>query len=238
LEAKIPLRLIIIGMFCSLMKRQTSVAMLGITFVAAMALGMVSISGFSQPLFVASTDTKMVNHMDMMGHITLTATDQDGNILSYIQTDNIIVNVGENCVAESIFDVSTGGADLCDGAGTHASGNGVAEGGFRFIAIGNGSAGVGTEAEDDRALNIERFRITANTTAVTNSTGTSAASMAVVTLTGIFTATGTPTIRESGIFDSILGDANDNMLARQTFGDIPLTAGDKLTVEWEITIGS
>jgi spore germination protein GerM len=80
------------------MKRQTSLAIFGILFAAAMALGMVSISGFSQSLFVASTDMKAINHMDMMGHITLTATDQDGNILSYIQTDNIIVNVGENCV--------------------------------------------------------------------------------------------------------------------------------------------
>ncbi len=218
------------------MKRQTSVAMYGIIFAATMALGMVSVSGFSQSLFVASTDMKAENHMGMMGHITFTATDQDGNILSYIQTDNVIVNIGENCVAESIFDVTTGGTDLCDGAGTHTSGNGVADGGFRFIAIGNGSAGVGTEAEDDRALNIERFRITANTTAVTNSTGTSAASKAVVTLTGIFNANATTTINESGIFDKAMA-ADENMLARQTFTGIPLTAGDKLTVEWEITIG-
>jgi len=219
------------------MKRQTTLAMFGILFTAAMALGMISISGFSQSLFVASTDMKAVNHMGMMGHITFTATDQDGNILSYIQTDNVIVNVGENCVAESIFDVTTGGPDLCNGAGTHASGNGVAEGGFRFIAIGNGSAAVGTEAEDDTALNMERFRITANTTAVTNSTGTSAASKAVVTLTGIFNANATTTINESGIFDKAMA-ADENMLARQTFTGIPLTVGDKLTVEWEITIGS
>ncbi len=220
------------------MKRQTSVAMYGIIFAATMALGMVSVSGFSQSLFVASTDMKAENHMGMIGHITFTATDQDGNILSYIQTDNVIVNVGENCVAESIFDVSTGGADLCDGPGTHASGNGVADGGFRFIAIGNGSAGVGTEAEDDTALIMENFRITANTTAVTNSTGTGVlTSKAVVTLTGIFTANATNSINESGIFDKVMA-ANENMLARQTFTDIPLTTGDKLTVEWEITIGS
>jgi len=55
------------------MKRQTSVAMYGIIFAATMALGMVSISGFSQSLFVASTDMKAVNHMGMMGHITFTA---------------------------------------------------------------------------------------------------------------------------------------------------------------------
>jgi len=218
------------------MKRQTTLAMFGILFAVAMTLGMVSVSEFSQPLFVASTDMKAENHMGMMGHITLSATDQDGNILSYIQTDNIIVNVGENCVAESIFDVTTGGTDLCDGTGAHASGNGVADGGFKFIAIGNGSAGLNTAAANDTALNIERFRITANTTAVTNSTGTGVTS-AVVTLTGIFTANATTSIDESGIFDKAMA-ADENMLARQTFTAIPLTVGDKLTVEWEIRIGS
>ena len=229
------------------MKRQTSVAMFGITFAAVMALGIVSVSGFSQPLFVASTDTKVVNHMGMMGHITFTATDQDGNILSYIQTDNIIVNVGENCVAESIFNVTTTGTDLCDGTGTQSASTGtpqgVADGGFTFIAIGNGSAGVGTEAETDQKLIKENFRIRANSTSVDSSPGT-AGSKAVVTLTGIFVANTTLAINESGIFDKDeiffggSGPVDENMLARQTFTAIDLTLGDKLTVEWEVTIGS
>ena len=218
------------------MKRQTSVAMFGIIFAAAIALGMVSISGFSQPLFVASTDTKVVNHMNMMGHITFTATDQDGNILSYIQTDNIIVNVGENCVAESIFNVTTTGADLCDGTGTQtgANSNGVADGGFTFIAIGTNNTMAGAT---NQTLGTEDSRIKANSTSVVSSTGSGAGSEAVVTLTGVFTATGTPIIQESGIFDKAMA-ADENMLARQTFTAIPLTVGDKLTVEWEITIGS
>ena len=209
--------------------------MYGIIFAATMALGLVSISGFSQPLFVASTDTKMVNHMDMMGHITLTATDQDGNILSYIQTDNLIVNVGENCVAESVFNVTTMGTDRCAGTGTQTGGNGVADGGFTFIAIGTNNTAA---AETDHTLGnstSEVSRIKANSTSVDSSPGT-AGSKAVVTITGIFVATGTPTIVESGIFDSLSG-GNDNMLARQVFTGIPLTAGDKLTVEWQIEIG-
>ncbi len=221
------------------MKRQTSLAMFGILFAAAMALGMVSISGFSQPLFVASTDMKAVNHMGMMGHITLTATDQDGNILSYIQTDNLIVNVGENCVAESIFNVTTANAFLCDGAGAHIGGNGVADGGFTFIAIGTNNTAVATTDQALGNSTSEVSRIKANSTSIVDSTGTQAGgnSKAVVTLTGIFTATGTPTITESGIFDKAMA-ADENMLARQTFTGIPLTVGDKLTVEWEITIGS
>ncbi len=228
------------------MKRQTSVAMFGITFAAVMALGIVSVSGFSQPLFVASTDMKAENHMGMMGHITFTATDQDGNILSYIQTDNIIVNVGENCVAESIFNVTTTGTDLCDGTGTQSASTGtpqgVADGGFTFIAIGNGS---GVATETDQKLVKENFRIRANSTSVASS-GIAGSSEAVVTLTGIFVAntTSTLSIDESGIFDKDeiffggSGPVDENMLARQTFTAIDLTLGDKLTVEWEVTIGS
>jgi len=220
------------------MKRQTTLAMFGILFAAAMTLGMVSVSGFSQSLFVASTDMKAVNHMGMMGHITLTATDQDGNILSYIQTDNLIVNVGENCTAESLFNVTTNNEFKCDGAGTQ-SGNGVADGGFTFIAIGTNNTAV---AATDQALGnstSEVSRIKANNTSVIDSTGTQAGgnSKAVVTLTGTFVSGGSPTIVESGIFDKAMA-AEENMLARQTFTGIPLTPGDKLTVEWEITIGS
>jgi len=213
------------------MKRQTSVAMFGIIFAAVMALGIVSVSGFSQPLFVASTDTKVVNHLGMMGHITFTATNQDGNIFSYIQTDNLIVNVGENCVAESIFDVNTTGTDQCAGTGVQTSGNGVADGGFNFIAIGTDNSSA--VATTNQTLSAEVSRILANSTTITESAGTS---NAVVKLVGIFTSNATQSIEESGIFDKAMA-ADENMLARQIFDGIPLTPGDKLTVEWDITIG-
>ena len=215
------------------MKRQTTVAMFGILFAAGMTLGMVSVSGFSQPLFVASTDMKAENQMGMMGHITFTATNKDGNILSYIQTDNVIVNVGENCTAESLFNVTTT-TEPCAGTGTHTGGNGVADGGFTYIAIGTGG---GTEGEGNSTLNTELDRIKDNSTSVVSSTGTGAGSKAVVTISEVFTSAGVATVNESGLFDSKTG-GNNNMLARQVFGDIPLTAGDKLTVEWEITIGA
>ena len=218
------------------MKRQTTLAMFGILFAAAMALGMISVSGFSQPLFVASTDTKAVNHLSMVGHITFTATDEDGNILSYIQTDNLIVNVGENCVAESIFNVTSGGAQPCTGIGTQtvptADNNGVADGGFTYIAIGDGTT---TPNGTDTTLSgTEIDRIKDNMTSISNSEGGAAGTQAIVTISETFTATVASNVTESGLFDS---NAAGNMLARQVFGAIPLTIGDKLTVEWEIKIG-
>ncbi len=213
--------------------------MFGILFAAVMALGMIYVSGFSQPLFVASTDTKVVNHMNMMGHITFTATDQDGKIFSYIQTDNLIVNTGENCTAESLFNVTTfDSADSeCLGVGSHTGGNGVADGGFVYIAIGNGSTAVvatdtALDGTDPLAVEIDRQKD--NNTAVESSSGVNPSS-AVVTLDTIFEATQDSSITESGIFDSAA--PGGNMLARQVFTAIDLTTKDKLTVEWKITIG-
>ncbi len=225
------------------MKRQTTLAMYGIVFAAAMALGMVFVSGFSQPLFVASTtDAKAASQMGMLGHITLTATDPDGKITSYIQTDNIIVNVGENCVAESLFNVTTNSAsEPCSGTGTHdgPDSNGVANGGFTYIAIGN-TTSVDILTVENKTLSRELQRIKDNSTSVTPSSGsTDPGTSAVVTLSAVFTATavGTTDVDESGIFDAFGKDAG-NMLARKTFSTISLAQDDKLTVEWQITIGS
>ena len=222
------------------MKRQTTLAMYGIVFAAAMALGMVFVSGFSQPLFVASTtDAKAASQMGIFGHITLTATNPDGKITSYIQTDNLIVNVGENCVAESLFNVTTfGAAEECGGTGAHIGGNGVADGGFTYIAIGN-TTSVDILTAENKTLSRELQRIKDNSTSVTPSSGSAdPGTSAIVTLTAVFTASsGAIDVDESGIFDAF-GKDTGNMLARKTFNTISLAQDDKLTVEWEITIGS
>jgi len=212
------------------MKRQTTLAMFGIVFAAAIALGMVSVSGFSQPLFVASTtDAKAVSQMGIFGHITLTATDPDGKIISYIQTDNLIVNRGENCVAESLFNVTTDGNNACIGEG-------VTSDGFTYIAIGNGTVSVDVN-NTKLAQEVDRTQDIDPEVDSSSGTGDPGSSSALVTLEGIFTASEALDIDESGIFDAAGTDAG-NMLARKTFNAISLAKDDKLTVEWEITIGS
>jgi len=214
----------------SLMKRQTTLAMFGIVFVAAMALGMVFVSGFSQPLFVASTtDAKAASQMGIFGHITLTATNPDGKIISYIQTDNLIVNRGENCVAETMFNVTTMGDNACIGKG-------VTTDRFTFIAIGNGTVSI--DVNDTKlAQEVNRTQDIDPEVDSSSGTGDPGDSSALVTLTAQFTAGEAVTIEESGIFDAAGKDAG-NMLARKTFNPISLAQDDKLTVEWEITIGS
>ncbi len=211
------------------MKRQTTLAMFGIIFAAVMALGMVFVSGFSQSMFLASTpETKVDSNVGIFGHITLTATNPDGKIISYIQTDNLIVNRGENCVAESLFNVTTNGDDACIGKG-------ITEDGFTFIAIGNGTVAVA--ANDTKlAEEVQRTQASDSDRVVEDSKGTDPASKAIVTMKAVFTAGEDLDIDESGIFDAAGEDAG-NMLARKTFTAISLAKDDKLTVEWKIEIG-
>jgi len=225
------------------MNGKSTLALVGVLFAAAMIVGMATTSAFSTPLVIASSTT-VDNQFGMLGHITLTQTDADGNMKSYIQTDNVIVNIGENCVAETLFNVTTtDGTHACANASTalYNTGNGISTAGFNFVAVGDATGSPPAAAlETDIALNNENAtgstmdRKKVSPPGVTDSTGTG--SSAKVTLSAVFTSDGgTSTVDESGVFDQI---TTGNMLARQTFNEIVLSAGDQLTVEWEITIGS
>ncbi|KAG0511212.1 MAG: hypothetical protein NPMRD1_270017 [Nitrosopumilales archaeon] len=247
---KFPQCLITKGAFCSLMNGKSTLALVGVLFAAAMVVGMATTSAFSTPHVIASS-TIVDNQFGMLGHITLTQTDADGNMKSYIQTDNVIVNIGENCVAETLFNVTADtGPDGCDGASTPLytkSGNGINNLGFSFIAVGNSSASatppVAVETDttliNENSTGTTMDRKTGSPTVTTESTGVG--SSAVVTLSAVFTSDGgISDVDESGIFDEPTFGAPGpgNMLARQTFTNIQLSDGDQLTVEWEITIGS
>lgn len=205
---------------------------------ATMALGTVTVSAFSVPMALGGfSDTKPGEQVGMLGHLTLTATNSEDKITSYVQTDNIIVNRGENCTVESLFAVETTGADLCLGTG-------VAADGFTFIAIGDGGD-IEMEMADDKKLQNELMRLQDADPEHADAEGPGAEG-ALVTLRAVFTAdmADGEDIDESGIFDTVSDDTNDpllpdgNLLARKTFDAIHLNDGDKLTVEWEITIGS
>jgi len=229
------------------MNGKSTLALVGVLFAAAMVVGMATTSAFSTPHVIASS-TIVDNQFGMLGHITLTQTDADGNMKSYIQTDNVIVNIGENCVAETLFNVTTiDGTHACDNAATavYNTGNGISTTGFSFVAVGNSSA----LATPPVAVETDTTLINENSTGTTmdRKTGspavttesTTIGSSAVVTLSAVFTSVGgISDVDESGIFDEATFGAGGNMLARQTFTNIQLSAGDQLTVEWEITIGS
>ncbi len=209
-------------------------ALLGVIIVAGFGVGLVSSTTFTAPLLLAQAqETETSNALGIMGHIEFVARDADGNIKQYVQTDNTIVNIGENCLAESLFDVATtDGTHACTGTGPTTGSNGHNADGFTFLAIGT-NGGATAENDDNVAMDTQSgARIQETAAGVTDSTGTGSTSAQVV-LSEVFTP-GAVTIAEAGLFDA---SVSGNMLARQVFTGIPLGASDQLTVQWTITLG-
>jgi len=140
------------------MKQGLSYAFFGtVVAVAAGLFGAYGIPDFSQ------TETSSFASAYILGHVTYTVTDENGNIKAYRQLDNIIVDQGEDCAATLLFtNVTRGGSVLNpETQGTEVvpdNPGGAINTCFAIttpyvhIAIGNGSAGVNSAAGDDTDL--------------------------------------------------------------------------------------
>jgi len=83
------------------MKTQYTIMVLGV--IAAVALISVSaFNGSATTYSVANTDGVKTG-ISMLGHLELVASDADGNIKSYQQTDNAIVEQGVDCIVQLLF---------------------------------------------------------------------------------------------------------------------------------------
>jgi len=216
--------------------KSTHIALIGVIVAGLVGAGLASAS-LTTPLFLVSTQTSNMENslVGMLGHITVIAYDADGNIKSYLQSDNQIVNIGENCVAEVLFNVASV-SEPCAGTGGTDGKHGPNTGGFTFIAIGTNNAAV---ASNQAALSTEASESRLNATAsagvsMTDSTGTGA-SKAIVVIVDTFTMDAGKTIEEYGLFDA---STSGNMFARQTPGGTILSASDTLQVTWTIDVGA
>jgi len=225
------------------MKRYTSIAMIGV-LVVGMA-GFISLDAISATSFVTMKAASDIHETSqMIGHVTYELRDADGNIKHYVQSDNVIVDLGTDCAAHAIFD--TGTTEVCTLGGN---------GGFAFIAIGNatgatadetdtlldtsgggvGSFGTGGGDEMARSANIIDAVITP---AVGTGVDTT---VSIASLPFAFTdlGTGGTVVSQSGLFDST-GFAAGNMFSIR---DIPpigtgltVNNADTLSVTWTITL--
>lgn len=208
------------------MKLNTTTLVLGVSL--AVVAGLFSSSTFDITGIKSDAQTSASAAGVITGHVTTTVTDSEGNIKAYRQSDNLIVNNGENCVSKMLF--KGGGATgtgVCTGANTA---------GFNYIAIGNGTA---TPADSNIRLNSTQTEPGLNTallgtTTLTNATGGTEASAEI---SATFTNNGgTTTVSESGLFNGT-DMSTSGMFARQTFTGISMNNGDSLTVEWTVNIG-
>ena len=164
----------------------------------------------------------------MMGHAVIEAYDSQGNLKAFRETDNEVVDKGEQCVLKMFFGASgpaAAGTTVCTGGTTGA---------WNVIAIGTNSSSAndhntGLHAEEDGDL----ARGVATTQTWTNGTG---ATTTKIQLSKTFTSDSTTTITESGLFNSTT-TSTGGMLARQTFSGVALSIGDSITVTWTFTVG-
>ena len=215
--------------FIPVMKRHTSLVLLGT--VIATAVGILSVSAFSAtPLMVAQSTSITQESNPILGHVTYVIRDSDGDIKSYIQSDNLVTRRGKDCATTVMFRYNA--TSPCDANQSTGAGTSLTNG-FNWIAIGNGTNAV---ADTDTVLPIggtgggEKQRLQ-SLPALTASTGGSAT--AVMSQTYSFTAGTATTIRNSGLFDA---SSSGNLFADQAI-NVPVSNGDSLTVTWTINMG-
>lgn len=217
------------------MKSQTTfIALAAALAVTSGGLGLSLTGIFEQNDITVSSNT--VNGL-MMGHLTIEAHNESGDLIAYRQTDNEVVDDGEQCILRLLFqDNGENGQGLGTGL---SSCSGQLNGAWDTIAIGTGT----TAAADTQVVLVNETstshglqRADATTKTWTNGTG---ATTTKIVMSKTFTndSPRAHTIAESGLFNSTTNDAN-GMLARQTFTGVALSNGDSITITWTFTVGN
>jgi len=193
-----------------LMKTQNTYAILVIA-VAAVSSGLTfQAIGLSE-----DTPVRTADESGIYGHLTATLFDEDGYVKAYRQTDNRIVDVGLDVIADLVFGTSlTTSPSVID-----------------IMAIGESSTASAATQTD--LLDRTNLGSCANAT-VNFIQGATGAGLVNVTDTVSFlgSANCDAGIQEAGLFDA----DNGNMFARQSFGLITVGGSDQLDITWSIEI--
>ncbi len=154
----------------------------------------------------------------LKGYFTITHSDTDENIIRTIQTDNLIVNEGMECVADHVF-----GTTSC-----------VAEAVFQFLAVGTGT----TAPADAQTALVTESGTCARVQDATPAINTATTGQRAITVSSLFSGSTceAQAFGETGVFDA---STSGNMLARSLISPtITLGAGDTLTIDYTVTINN
>ena len=189
-------------------------------YAVGVVIVLVGIFGASQAGMFALTDANLTTATTMrfLGHVTAVVYDSNGNIKSYFQTDNIVVDDGRNCATDLVFGTSfhTASCTIVD-----------------KMAIGKSSTVL--DPTDTKLFSkTDNFNEDVIITDLVAATGTGLLDDVMFKLSNTFiilSADSGSSISETGLFDS-----EGNMFARTFIGPIGVTAGDKITVNWELIL--
>jgi hypothetical protein len=193
------------------------IAMLvGLAAVASIG-GAFALVQTSQPVSAMHSDG-----MKTMGHVELTVFGPDGGIKAYRQTDNLVVNNGDNSTVNKMFGVSRTTTN-------------VAVGTFNAVAVGTNATS--PTSTDFKLWGQQGHKVIATTSIATATHGN-------VVLTANFAAgkitnSSNQNVAEAGIFDNSAANPNSNstnLFARQTFSPISIGSSDTLQITWTVNI--
>jgi len=170
---------------------------------------------------IASETLETTGYSDgwiLKGYFSITHSDADGNLIRYIQTDNLVVNEGMECVSDLVF-----GTTSCTGEGVQ-----------QFLALGTGTV---APVDGNLALGTESGTC-ARVQDATPAIDTSTTGQRAVTVSSTFSG-GTcegQAFGETGVFDA---SSSGNMLARSLITPtITLGVGDTISVDYTVTINN
>ena len=206
---------------------------IGALAAVVFAVGMVGIN-FSDGTFALQSDVpaSTMEAGSIMGHIEIIHSDSDGNVISYQQTDNAIVNEGRNCAAVMLF-----GPDANTSCDDHTPGV------YTVVGLGNGTlpsvsglttqTDLGTEIADNNMARADGV-----VTVSQQQAATADSDPAIARVSAVFTWLGatTNTVNQAGLFNQT-SSVNDSTFALKDFPSaVAMNTNDQLTVNWDITI--
>ena len=210
---------------------QTKLALSAVMIVAVGLIGTNFVTGLEM------TDQEKINAYEdstpIYGHITIVHSDPDGNILAYVQTDNLVYNDGLDCLAERVFGTSN---SACQGTL-----------GDLFDKIGLFNAETFTDPTqvitDFTLLTTPGLGIASATSVLQTAAADQDNNDGVITdLLKTFTV-GVDAVTEADLSNiavngaGLLNDGGDVLFAAQTFNAVSLNTGDTLTITWSIKLG-
>jgi len=190
---------------------------LAMVFVAVMVGTVGGAYGFIQDAQIA--DSQMEN-ASIYGHVEMVLRDEDGNIKDYLQSDNLIVDVGIDTMGDLMFP----NIDLNSNATDNE---------FSYIEIGTGTTAVA--ATDTTIQTAIPSCAREQDTAVTGDSSVSGE----ITVTIDASFLGSANCANGAVNEAVLANAltGGEILAHKLFASsINLQAADTLTVTWTITI--
>ncbi len=207
---------------------------IGMLTAVVFAIGMVGFN-LSDGTFALQSDVpaSTMEAGSIMGHMEIIHTDSEGNVISYQQTDNAIVNEGRNCATVLLF-----------GPLANTSCDDDSPGIYTVVGIGNGTlpsisglttqSDLGTEIADNSMA-----RADAIVTVSQVSASIADSDPAVARISAQFTWLGgtTNTVNQAGLFNQTATGPTSGTFALKDFpSNVAMNTNDQLTVNWDITI--